>query len=202
MTASTFAPYRTTYADYLAVESCSEAKHEFIDGVIVAMAGGSLEHNRLELRMGVLLDGRVRLGCEAYPSNQRIWVQVSNHVRYSDGMIICGQARLGPHDGQAVANPLVIVEVLSSTTANDDKGAKRRDFQSLPSLEAYVLVAQAARRITVFSRNGAHVRGDAADQVRIYRSGESFDLPGLTAPIAVDEIYRGILDESGASLLR
>jgi len=195
MTVSTFAPYRTTYAEYLAVESCSEARHEFIDGVIVAMAGGSLEHNRLESRIGSLFETRTREGCAAYPSNQRIWIEASGRSRYSDGMIICGTPTHVDHDGQAVTNPLVIVEVLSPSTAGQDHGTKRRDFQTLPSLQAYVLVAQDKRHVMIY-------RSDRPDVGTRYAVDDALDLPGLTAPITIDEIYRGILDESGASVLR
>lgn len=194
-TASTFGPYRTTYAEYLAVESCSESRHEFIDGVIVAMAGGSDEHNAITSQIGALLHGRTRTGCRMYGSDQRIFIEATEHSRYPDAVIICGPPQHPPHDPQATTNPLVIVEVLSPSTASNEYGPKRLDFQTLPSLQAYVLVAQDRRSVLVFQSH----RPETGTR---YNDGASIELPGLAAPITVDEIYRGILDESGASLLR
>ena len=83
--------------------------------------------------------------------------------------------------------------------SSDDDGAKRRDFQSLDSLQAYVLAAQDARRIKVYRRD-AH--GAWRTEPEVYATGHSFELPRLTRALAVDEIYDGLLDASGASLLR
>lgn len=102
------------------------------------------------------------------------------------------------HDGQAATNPLVIVEILSPSSAGDDDGDKRRDFQSLATLPAYVIAAQDSRRVKVYRRND---RGDWHDQPDHYVDGV-FELPGLTAPLTVDAIYDDILDTTGRSLLR
>lgn len=190
---------RTTYADYLAAEQSSERRHEFIDGVIVAMAGGSDEHNAIAAHFTGLFMMRVRIGCRAYSSDQRFWMAATARGRYSDGSIICGKPAHPPHDSQATTNPLVVVEVLSPSSEGDDDGEKRRDFQSLASLQAYVLAAQDARCVTVYRRSE---RGEWRDMPDIYRDGDSFELPGLTRAIAVADVYDSILDAGGHSLLR
>jgi hypothetical protein len=101
--------------------------------------------------------------------------------------------------GVAVRDPAVVVEVLSPSSEGDDDGNKRRDFQSLASLQAYVLVAQDARSVKVYRRSA---RGDWHEQPEIYSDGQPFGLPRLTRPIAVAEVYDGILDPNGTSLLR
>lgn len=189
---------RSTYADYLAVEQVSEHRHEFIDGVIVAMAGGSGEHNALASRFGALFGSRVPRGCRSYSPDQRFWIAGTARGRYSDGSIICGKPEYAAHDGQAATNPLVIVEILSPSSAGDDDGDKRRDFQSLTTLQAYVIAAQDTRRVKVYRRNE---RGDWHGQPDLYLDG-AFELPGLTAPLTVDAIYDDILDAAGRSLLR
>ncbi len=191
-------PHRATYADYLAAEQGSERRHEFFDGVIVAMAGGSDEHNAIASRFAGLFVVRVRRGCRSYTPDQRFWTAATTRGRYSDGSIICGKPEHPPHDAQATTNPSVIVEVLSPSSAGDD-GDKRRDFQSLASLQAYVLVAQDARWVKVYRRTE---RGEWRAEPDVYRDGDSFDLPSLTRPIAVDEVYDDILDGAGRSLLR
>jgi Uma2 family endonuclease len=191
--------HRTTYADYLATEPNSERRHEFINGVIVAMAGGSDEHNAIASRFATLFGVRVPRGCRSYTPDQRFWIAATTRGRYSDGSIICGKPAHPAHDNQATTNPVVVVEVLSPSSEGDDDGDKRRDFQSLASLEAYVIAAQDARCVKVYRRTERGEWGDAPD---VYRDGERFELPRLTRTIAVDEVYDDILDGAGRSLLR
>jgi len=192
-------PRRTTYADYLGAAQNSERRLEFIDGVIVAMAGGSDEHNSIAAHFTGLFMMRVRSGCHGYNSDQRFWIEATARGRYSDGSIICGKPAHPAHDNQGTTNPLVVVEVLSPSSEGDDDGDKRHDFQSLASLAAYVLAAQDARCVKVYRRAE---RGDWRGEPDIYRDGESFELPGLSRAIAVNEVYDGLLDEAGHSLLR
>jgi Uma2 family endonuclease len=190
---------RTTYADYLAAEQNSERRHEFMDGVIVAMAGGSDEHNAISFRFSTLFGARMPGGCHGYTADQRFWIAATARGRYSDGSIICGKPVHPAHDNQATTNPLVVLEVLSPSSEGDDDGDKRRDFQSLASLQAYVLAAQDARCVKVYRRSE---RGEWRDEPDVYRDGESFELPRLTRAIAVHEVYDGLLDAAGRSLLR
>ena len=199
MKATLSLPHRATYADYLAAEQGTERRHEFFDGVIVAMAGGSDEHSALATRFAVLFGVRVARGCLGYSPDQRFWIAATARARCSDGSIICGKPAHPPHDAQATTNPSVVVEVLSPSSAGDDDGDKRRDFQSLASLQAYVLAAQDARWVKVYRRTE---RGEWRDEPDMYRGGESFELPTLTRAIAVDEVYDDILDGTGRSLLR
>lgn len=186
------------YADYLSAAQNSERRLEFIDGVIVAMAGGSYEHNAIAGHFAGLFAARISPGCLYYTPDQRFWIEASGRGRYSDGSIICSKPTRPAHDSQAATNPLVVVEVLSPTSEGDDDGNKRRDFESLASLQAYVIAAQDARCVKVYRRTP---RGEWPDEPEVYRRGESFDLPKLTRAIAVDEIYDGILDAGGRSLL-
>jgi Uma2 family endonuclease len=187
---------KATYADYLSLEQSSERRHEFFDGVIVAMAGGSDEHNLLAARLTRVLGNRETGHCYYYSADQRFWIPARARGRHADGSIICGPPEHPAHDVQATTNPTVAIEVLSPTTEGDDDGDKRSDFQSLVSLEAYVLVAQDQRRVKVHRRDGQEWR------VASFADGDRFDLPTLSAPVAVAEIYDRILDGAGRSLLR
>jgi Uma2 family endonuclease len=190
---------RATYAEYLAAEQHSELRHEFIDGVIVAMAGGSDEHNAISSRFTVLLATRAPRGCLTYSPDQRFWIASTTRARYSDGSLICGKPAHPAHDGQATTNPLAVIEVLSPSSEGDDEGDKRRDFQSLASLQAYVVAAQDERCVRVYRRDDA---GHWRSEPDVYRGGDSFELPRLAGSIAVDEVYQDILDAAGRSLLR
>lgn len=199
MKATLSLPRRATYADYLVAEQHSESRLEFIDGVIVAMAGGSNEHNAIAGRFAGLVAARAPHGYLYYTPDQRFWIAATARGRYSDGSIVCGKPANPAHDAQATTNPSVIVEVLSPSSEGDDDGDKRHDFQSLPSLQAYVIAAQDARLVKVYRRTES---GKWRDEPDIYRSGESFELPRLTRTIAVDEVYDDVLDGTGRSLLR
>jgi Uma2 family endonuclease len=187
---------RASYADYLAAETTSERRHEYIDGVIVAMAGGSDEHNAIAGRFAVLMGSRESGSCRYYTADQRFWIASRVRGRYTDGSIICGPPRHPAHDGQATTNPTIVLEVLSPSSEGDDDGDKRDDFQSLESLQAYVIAAQDQRLIKVYRRDGGSWRAAT------YTDGDSFELPSLSAPIAVADIYDRILDTEGRSLLR
>ena len=93
----------------------------------------------------------------------------------------------------------MVVEVLSPSSEGDDDGDKRRDFQPLASLEAYVIAAQDARCVKVYRRTE---RGEWRNEPEVYRDGARFELPRLTGTIAIDEIYDDILDGDERSLLR
>ena len=189
-------PRRASYADYLAVSQGSEYRLEYFDGVIVAMAGGSDEHNAIAGQMALLLGIRKTGRCRYYTSDQRFWIASRTRSRYTDGSIICSPPAHPAHDAQATTNPTIVIEVLSPSSEGDDDGDKRTDFQSLASLEAYVLLAQDQRRVKVYRRAGHEW------SVATYRDGDSFELPALSSPIAVADIYAEILDGAGKSLLR
>jgi Uma2 family endonuclease len=190
---------RATYADYLAAEQGSPTRHEYLDGVIVAMAGGFDEHNAITNKLAALCVTHLTGNCRSYSTDQRFWIPAAGRGRYSDGSIICGAPEHPPHDSQATTNPVVVFEVLSPSSEGDDEGDKRLDFQSLASLKAYVVAAQDERRVKVFRRTE---RGSWRTDPDVYGSGDSFELPALSGPIAVAEIYDTILDEAGRTLLR
>src|SRR5262249_26267712 len=151
-------------------------RHEYFDGVIVAMAGGSHEHNALSARLSGLLMMRSRDVCRVYSSDQRYWISASTRARYSDVSIICGRPDSPPHDRQAATNPVVVFEVLSPSSEGDDDGDKRRDFQSLASLRAYVLVHQDQRLLKVYRRTD---NGEWLPEPQTLRDGERVELPTL-----------------------
>jgi Uma2 family endonuclease len=93
---------------------------------------------------------------------------------------------------------MIVVEVLSPSSQGDDDGDKRRDFQTLQSLQAYVLVSQDSRTVRVYRRNGEVWSADA----ECYGHGDQVLLPGLTEPFELADIYDDILDQQGQSLLR
>ncbi len=192
-------PSAASYADYLSVERTSERRHELIDGVIVAMAGGSDEHNAIAGRMAMVLGLRLVDGRRYFSPDQRFWIAAHQRGRYTDGSIICGKPDHPAHDGQATTNPVVVIEVLSPSSEGDDAGEKLHDFQTLSSLGAYVLIHQDARAVKVFRRDP---QGLWAQQPEVFGAGDAFSLPSVQSAVPVDDVYRDILDVDGRSLLR
>ena len=136
-----------TYEQYLALEHDSELKHEFDDGEIFAMASGSPRHSALASRVSAALENTRPSGCTAFQSDMRIRVLATGRATYPDASMVCGPIELDPDDrsGTTITNPGLIVEVLSPSTEEVDRGSKWRDYQRIPSLQEYVLVNQESR---------------------------------------------------------
>lgn len=144
---------RMTYSDYLAVDATSELKHEFFDGAIVAMAGGTPDHARIPANVTFLLETALRRGpCRSFNSDLRIHVPGEAFAAYPDVSVICGERTSTETDPDCATNPTVLVEVLSDSTERYDRGEKFRRYSELPSLRTYVLVSQHQALVEVYER--------------------------------------------------
>jgi Uma2 family endonuclease len=174
----------STYAEYLELEASSEQRHEFVNGVVYAMAGGTPEHSRLAMALGAALLGALGpKGCAVYGSDLRIRIDATNRSTYADVVVICGREHTSDIDRTAVVNPTVIVEVLSPSTEASDRGEKWRHYQRIDSLREYVLVSQGEPYVEVFRRDG--------DEwvLRTATAGQMLELTSQGIQIAVDAIY-------------
>lgn len=179
-----------TYGDYLMLEADEPAqRHEFIDGEIVAMAGGTGLHSALIAAVSGELYAQLRgTPCGLRESNQRIQVRATGNAFYPDAVVVCGEAEV-IHEirgGDSLLNPSVIVEVLSPSTEDYDRGGKfDDDYRFIPSLREYVLVAQDEAMIEIRSRDAA---GDWSSQK--FQTGEKVTLAAIGAFLDVDTVYR------------
>jgi len=178
------ARHHYTYEDYLALEHDSELKHEFDDGEIFAMAGGSPRHSALALRIGAAIDNTRPSGCTAFQSDMRIRVLATGRATYPDVSMVCGPIELDPDDrsGTTITNPALLVEVLSPSTEEVDRVSKWRDYQRIPSLQEYVLVNQESR-VEIYRRlsSGNWEYLDVQEGVVTLVSGATLDLSILYA---------------------
>jgi Uma2 family endonuclease len=116
---------RTTYAEYLAFAEASELKHEYIAGEIVAMSGGTIAHGRLIGQLtGLIRDALKGRHCVVLPAEVRVRIRAADRATYPDLHVVCTAVEADPDDLHAVVNPTVLVEVLSDTTADADRGDK------------------------------------------------------------------------------
>lgn len=180
-----------TFEDYLAVEEMSRVRHEFVDGQIFAMAGGTPEHAALSAAIVVVLGSRLRGGpCRPYGADLRIRVLATGLATYPDAAIICGEVVRDPRSPTHVTNPRVVVEVLSPSTEEYDRGEKRESYQRIDALQEYVLVAQDRRSVEVFTRTAT------GWEHRVHGPGDVVELPSLALAFPLDELY----DAAGLSL--
>ncbi len=150
---TTAAAQLVTEDEYLEQERQSETKHELVHGVIVAMAGATPRHNVIAMNLGIALGVRLRgRRCLVFPSDQRVHVAATGLFTYPDLTVVCDAPRFHPSDKDTLLNPRVVVEVLSSSTEGYDRGAKFAHYQSIASLEDYVLVTQTEKRVEHFHR--------------------------------------------------
>ena len=173
------AHHHYTYDEYLAYERDSELKHEFEAGEIFAMAGGSPRHSALASRVSAALENTRPAGCTAFQSDMRIRVLATGRATYPDASMVCGEIELDAADssGTTITNPTLLVEVLSPSTEEVDRGSKWRDYQLIPSLQEYVLVSQDAR-VEVYRRltSGSWEYFDVREGVVKLVSGPTLDL--------------------------
>jgi len=147
---------RYTAEEYLALERKAEYKSEFVNGMIIAMAGTTRWHNLIAGNIFGELRGQLRgRPCEAYMSDMRVRVSPTGLYTYPDVVVACGDIQFEDEHIDTLLNPTLIVEVLSPSTEAYDRGEKFAHYRRLESLKEYVLVSQDKVRIEYFVRHGA-----------------------------------------------
>jgi len=142
-----------TADEYLAWERQQPVKHEFFHGEVFAMAGGSMRHNALCGRLIEVLGTQLRGRCVVLTSDQRVVSMRSERYVYPDVSVVCGPAMAEPGHTDVLVNPAILIEVLSESTEQYDRGLKWDGYQRIESLTDYVLVSQAEARIEHFRRD-------------------------------------------------
>ena len=178
-----------TYPEYLNFEESSNVKHEFLDGQIYAMAGGTPEHAALAAAVIGLLFPELRGGrCRAYDADLRVRTP-TGLATYPDVTVICGPLERDRQDEHALTNPTLIVEVLSRSTEEYDRGDKFEHYKSLRSLQQYVLVSPPGRHVEVWTRglDDVWTRALAAE-------GDVAQLTAIGARLDVRELYDAAAD--------
>lgn len=188
---------RLTHAEYFALEQAGDLKHEYVDGYVYAMAGGSEAHNLITANVLAAFHGGRPPGCRVYTSDMLVHVAELDKFFYPDVVVTCGERLFLPDAPIAtLLNPTLIVEVLSPSTELYDRTTKFDAYRRLESLRDYVLVTQHAPQIGVFSRS----EGESW----IFREATGLDaglhLPSLALTLALTDAYTDVdFDENAAS---
>lgn len=180
--------HRYTYAEYRALERSTNTKHEFLDGEIFAMAGGTPEHAALQVEVTTQLRAQLNgKPCKVFSSDLRVRVEATGLSTYPDAAVICGEWRRDPQEPTCLTNPTVLVEVTSPSSEEYDHGLKYEHYRQIASLREYVVVSHREKLIEVFRRSedGGWARFEA-------REGMAIQLESVGATLAVDVTYAGI----------
>ncbi len=189
---------RYTRAEYMAFERSSNAKHEYLDGAIYAMAGGSREHALVAVNVTTLLNVALRgRACGVHSSDLRVRVLDTGLETYPDASVVCGAPLVDPDDPHVVLNPVVLVEVTSPSTEAYDRGDKLEHYKRIASLREVVIVSHREQLVEVIRReeDGSWSRHEAR------RAGVAA-LVSLGCELPVDEVYRDPLGGGEGALTR
>ena len=182
------APQAMSEAEYLRSERESPYKREYVGGFVYplhAQAGASGEHVRISGRiMAALLPDADRLGCRLYQSDMQLYIPSAPSYFHPDVMLVCGGEQPGRY---FETSPCLLVEVLSGSTAHNDRRHKHAVYTAIPSLQTYLIVAQDERYVVEYQR------GAEGWPMREHRGEGRVEVPCLGRSLSLEEIYRGVL---------
>lgn len=177
--------HQYTFADYLSLEEASNTKHEFLDGEIYAMAGGTRRHAALAVAAASALLIQLRGGpCRVYSSDLRVRAAPSGLATYPDVTVVCGPDEADPESSETITNPRLIVEVLSRSTEAYDRGKKLDHYQRVPSLQAVVLISHRQPELEVWQR-----QADGSWASGTFGPGQTALIESPSVRLVVDELY-------------
>ena len=173
---------------YLEIERFSETRHEFLDGVVYAMAGESPDHSTICYNLSGITHAQLSSKpCRGFSPNMKVRAGIGGLYAYPDLMIVCGEAKFHDEQGDVLLNPTVIFEVLSPSTEKYDRGEKFRRYRTeIESLQDYVLVSQDQFRVEHHHREAdggwSQTEAIAKDAVVVLKS--------IDCTIPLTEVYR------------
>lgn len=179
-----------TLEEYLELDRNSEERYEYFDGEVFAMAGGSPNHARISGNIYSTLQSKLRGGrCEAFNSEMRLKVPLALPYRYPDASVVCGEPIFDEIDGQQMlVNPVLIVEVLSPSTAAYDLVDKFSAYQSIDSFREYLLISQDRPHVI------QHVKQSKRRWLRIEIDGMESEvkLESVNVTLALSDLYERV----------
>jgi Uma2 family endonuclease len=192
-------PYLTPQ-EYLARERRAETKSEYLRGGVFAMSGASRKHNLVATNVAAELRQQLRdRECEVYQSDMRVKISSTGLYTYPDVTVVCGEPEFEDEEVDTLLNPKVIVEVLSPSTADYDRGGKFTHYRRLPSLREYVLISQDRPLVEHYVRQGQDewllTENSSLEEILV--------LPSLQCRLPLSEVYLKVrfpADEGGARM--
>lgn len=175
--------------EYLERERKAETRSEYVRGEIFAMAGASIRHGRIISNLMRELGNRlIDSPCEVFSTDLRLAVDPAGMYTYPDVMVVCGDPVTLDMHRDTIVNPVVIVEILSDSTKNYDRGQKFQYYRMLPSLKEYVTVAQDEIHLE------RHIRGSAGEWIltEFEKLDDVVEFQSISVSLVLSEIYKRI----------
>jgi len=175
--------------EYLAREAGAEEKSILWDGEVNAMAGALPEHNFIVANALAELHQLTRRGpCRVAASDLKVYVPLRDGFVYPDASVVCGALEFYGRTRDVIANPTLLLEVLSESTESFDRGEKASGYRAIPSLQHHVLVSQTERHVEVFTRQTG-----GGWLLREYRGSEEAPIDALGGALRLDELYLKVI---------
>lgn len=179
---------RYSFREYVELEAYSNVRHEFLGGSIYAMAGGTPRYSALAARVIQRLGAQLAGGlCEVFTSDLRVRVAATGLATYPDVSVVCGRLETDPEDAASVVNPIVLVEVLSDSTEEYDRGEKLDHYRQIPSAQAILLLSHREPLAELWQRGES-----GAWSSEILHAGQMVGLAVIGRTISVEELYRDL----------
>ncbi|MFB2975406.1 Uma2 family endonuclease [Microseira sp. BLCC-F43] len=172
--------------EYLELEVNSEERHEYIDGQIIPMTGGTPNHNQIALNLsGSLNFALKRQSYRVFVTDQRLWIPKKRIHTYPDVMVVQGQLEFAAGRRDTLVNPLMIVEVLSKSTKSYDRDEKFAAYRTIPSFREYLLIDQYTLHVEQYSKtdNNRWIFTEYEDE------DETISLAAVPFEIVLADIY-------------
>lgn len=173
--------------DYLKMEEVSPVKHEYLDGEIFQMAGASNNHNTIAMNIAAELHQQLKKrACKVYQNDMRLYIEKEGIYVYPDVMVVCSKPKIKKYKSlDNILNPVFIVEVLSSSTADYDKGAKFEQYRTIESFKEYLLVSQDTKQITRYTRQ----TDESWILMDFIGDKTTIELFSIECSLAMDDVY-------------
>jgi Uma2 family endonuclease len=186
---STLTVTHVTPEEYLAAERLSETRSEYIDGGVYPMTGTTVNHNRIVVDLSrQLLNQLDERPCEVFTSEVKVVLQGSRKFFYPDVAVVCGELNYYDDRKDIIANPALVVEVLSPSTESFDRGAKFQAYQTVESLKEYLLVTQDEPFVEQFIKNEAG-KWEYAAAIGLE---SSLTLPSIECTLNLAAVYKRV----------
>lgn len=170
------------------MENAATEKHEYYKGEVFAMSGAKLNHNIITSNLMIVLGHKLKgKPCRPFGSDMRIHIPKNTLFTYPDISVICGEVESRDNDDMNFLNPTVIIEVLSPSTKNYDRGEKFRLYRDISSLKEYILVDSESISVEAY-----HINNTGHWELSEYRDiSDSLNVKAIDVVLSLNEIYAG-----------
>jgi Uma2 family endonuclease len=182
-------PQYYSATEYFVLEERAEGRSEYYDGELLAMSGGTANHNRIAVNLTSLLNAALdEKGCEVFVNDLRVQIAKQHHYTYPDLVVVCGDLEFVENRQDTIANPLLIIEVLSASTRDYDRGSKFAAYRTIPTLREYLLVESEMQHVEAFRRSMEDVW-----QLRDYdQENAQVLLESVQVTVSLRDIYKRV----------